>query len=158
MNEMEISNLIDLYYSSAVKGIKEEWFSNKEYDKWYEYVIKLPQKEKIVYLVVILDEEVSRGGLNQYFINRYGQFVKETIEVLNLIDANSTAAILEKAYKLINNENINYSHFRKKLVLNDVERLYNDDDLNDYLETLNDEYNEYNDNIGALLGKYLKTD
>jgi hypothetical protein len=153
---MNNSDLIDSYYSAATKGIKEEWFSGKYNDKWYNYIVNLPEKEKIVYLIAILDEEIANGGISQYFVNRYGQFALETIEALKLIGAEKASSIVKRAYLKVNNENIPYSLFRKKIFLNKIDSLFEDDDLDNYLEKLDNEYCEYEDNIGMLLVNYLQ--
>ena len=99
MNDMErISNsdLIDRIYSNAVEDLKEEWFKTNS-TEWYNHIINLPEKEKVVYTIAVLDMEINNGGFNQYFINGYGQFAKETIESLKTISAFKASEILTKA-------------------------------------------------------------
>jgi len=60
------NDLIKTYFKKAVKDFKDEWFVNSKKDAWYKNVIKLPIKEKITYLIAVLDEEVMNGGFNQY--------------------------------------------------------------------------------------------
>lgn len=156
MNDTSDENLVDFYYSNAVKGIKEEWLANLN-ENWYNYISSLPEKEKVTYHIAILDEEVANGGFNQYFINGYGQFAKDTISSLKSIKANKSALILEKAYELINKEKLNDKTFRHKLLSNNIEELYDyANDLNNSLNKLDDQYSEYEDNIAVLLVDYLK--
>jgi hypothetical protein len=160
MNEIEDNeldnNLVDFYYSNAVKGINEEWLINID-ENWYNYIFYLSEKEKVTYHIAILDEEVANGGFNQYFVNGYGQFAKDTIYSLKLIEANKTALILEKAYELVNKEKLRDDIFRNKLLLGKIKELYEyDNNLNNSLSELDDEYSEYEDNIANLLVKYLK--
>ena len=150
------SGLIDLYYSSAVSGIKEEWLKNLD-EKWYQYISNLSDKEKVTYHVALLDEEVAHGGFNQYFASGFGQFAKDTINSLKLINANKSALILEKAYEYVNKRNLDDAVFRKKLLLNEIEELYNDEDLDDALIELDNEYSDYEDNIAVLLNTYLSS-
>ena len=126
-------------------------------EKWYNHITALPEKEKTVYHVAILDEEVDNGGFNQYFINGYGQFAMDTIISLNLIHANKTALILAKALHLVNQENIDNHIFRRELLLGNIERLYVDEELDDALVVLDEEYSLYRDNLGTLLGNYLRS-
>lgn len=148
------SDLIDFVYSSAVKGIKEEWLESGS-SKWYDYIVSLPEKELTVYTIALLDEEVNNGGFNQYFVNGYGQFSKETIESLNRIGAHKVSSILERAFYKIKGS-IDDVVFRKKLLKGEINRLYEDDELDDYLSLLDDEYYLYEDDIGKLLGEYLR--
>lgn len=92
------SDLIDFVYESAVKGLKDEWLESGS-SKWYEYIINLPEKEKVIYTVAILDMKINNGGFNQYFVNGYGQFARETIKSLELINANKTAKFYQKLLK-----------------------------------------------------------
>jgi hypothetical protein len=154
-NELINSDLIDLYYSSAVKGIKDEWLVNLD-EGWYNHITNLPEKERVVYHIAILDEEISNGGFNQYFVNGYGQFARDTILSLKLIKANKTALILEKAFQFVNQENLEDDVFRSKLLLGDIDGLYDDESLDDSLNELDEEYSEYQDNLGSLLVDYLR--
>nr|WP_294922358.1 DUF4375 domain-containing protein [uncultured Flavobacterium sp.] len=149
-------NLVDFYYSNAVEGIKEEWLINID-ENWYNYIYYLPEKEKVTYHIAILDEEVANGGFNQYFINGYGQFAKDTIGSLQLIKANKSALLLEKAYNFVNKEKVSDNIFRVELLSGKITGLYEfDNELNNFLSELDDEYCEYEDNIAALLVNYLK--
>lgn len=154
-SKMTNIDLIDLYYSSAVEGIRDEWLTNVD-DRWYNHINSLPKKEKVAYHIAILDEEVSNGGFNQYFVNGYGQFAKDTITSLKLIKANRSASILEKVFHCVNQENLADSVFRMKLLSGKIDRLYDDEDLKESLNKLDSEYSEYTDNLGNLLGDYLR--
>lgn len=91
--KMSDSALIDLVYESAVKGLKDEWLESKS-SKWYDYIVNLPENEKVVYTIAVLDMQINNGGFNQYFVNGYGQFARETIKSLELINAQKTGEIL----------------------------------------------------------------
>lgn len=148
------SDLIDFAYSSAVENLKEEWLEASSAE-WHNHIVNLPEKERVVYTVSILDMEVNNGGFNQYFVNGYGQFAKETIKSLELISAFKTAEILAKALDKVQN-GLADNDFRKKLLEGKIENLYDSDELEDYLTFLDDEYYQYEDDIGKLLGNYLR--
>lgn len=152
---MSESEIIDYYYSRAVSVLKESWFINNEDEAWYNYIINLPNKEKATYLVAILDEQVNNGGFNQYFTNGYGQFSLLTINILEIIKAKNTMKLLSLAYQKVNIHNFKDSEFRKKLLSGEIEELYEDESLDDYLDSLDDKYHEYPDNIGKLLSIFL---
>lgn len=153
-NKSNQDELIDLYYESAIKGLEEEWFINID-ARWYNYITALPIKEKVTYHIAILDEEVSNGGFHQYFINGYGQFAKDTILSLDLINAKQTGLILKKAYDLINKDNLEDTCFREKILNNEIDSLYEDAELNMELNNLDEIYSDYPDNIGKLLLSFL---
>ena len=156
LNLLSDQELLDFYYEAAVKDIQEEWFISNS-TKWYEHIIGLPDKEKFTYLIEILDRQVFNGGFNQYFVNGYGQFVKETIEAFNMIEAYELAKIIGKAYYSVNSANYDGVIFRKKILFGEIEELYNgDEELDKYLDSLDNKYYEYPDNIGLLLVEYLR--
>ncbi len=157
MKNMLDSEIIDYYYSSATSQIDARWFEELSYDRWYDYIIGLDDKEKVAYLVSILDEEVYNGGFNQYFIDGYGQFAIETIYVLKQIEAFKMADLLRLAFEAVNSDDLDGITFRRKLLAGEINRLYDDDNLDDYLELLSGKYTCYEENIGFLLGKYLRS-
>jgi len=53
--------------------------------------------ELVVKLVEDFEAEVNNGGFDQFFFNSTGDFSIETLEALELIKANKTAAILREA-------------------------------------------------------------
>ena len=155
LNIMSDEEIINYYYAISVSGIKESWFSNSE--DWYNYIVNLPDKERVTYLISILDKQVFNGGFNQYFVNGYGQFAKETVIALQAINANDMANILQIAYEEVNSPGYDDHTFRQKILRGEIDALYeDDDDLNNYLEYLDGKYYEYPDNLGLLLGNYLR--
>lgn len=154
MKEISDSDLIDFTYSSAIKNLKEDWLKDSS-PEWYNYIINLKEKEKVVYTIAILDMEVNNGGFNQYFINGYGQFARETINSLKKIGANKTAEILIEVLGRIQN-NLSDDTFRNNLLNGKIKDLYEDDILDNFLSFMDNQYYKYEDDIGALLGKYLR--
>ncbi len=51
---MSDSEIIDYYYTNSVSGIEESWFTNNS-ENWYNYIINLPDKERVTYLILVLD-------------------------------------------------------------------------------------------------------
>lgn len=151
LQEMTDESVIDYFYSLAVKGIKEEWFlESVDYPKWIEYVISLPNKEKVIYTLALLDEEVSNGGFEQYFSNKYGIFINEAYEALKTINADGLAKILERVIQYIN---------PSEMVKNElVNKIINDDFEEFDFEEFDDMYYDSEDNLGELLVTYLRSD
>jgi hypothetical protein len=153
---MKNSELIEKTYLEAVKGINEDWFI-KNNTKWYDYVVNLPINLRVTYLVVVFHNEVYNGGFHQYFVNGYGQFVKETIAALSEIDASQRSKLLGEAYKIVNKINLDDEDFRKQLLNKELKYLFLGDELFEPLEELdNSYYNIENEEIEELLGSYLK--
>ncbi|MET7037981.1 DMP19 family protein [Elizabethkingia miricola] len=153
MNNQE---LIGKFYSESVKGIDGEWFvSNSQ--QWYSYIINLPQNLQTTYLIVVLENQVLNGGFHQCFVNGYGQFAKETIDVLIEIRAFQRANLLNKAFILIKDENISDEEFRKGLLNGTIERLFDYDNLFKLLNELDGVYYDIEDeDVEYLLANYLR--
>lgn len=152
---MENKNLIEKFYKEAVKDIKEDWLLPTS-SKWYEHIVSLDEKSKTTYLISILDQQVFNGGFHQYFINGYGQFAQQTIIALNTIHSNEIAELLNLAYKRINKEKLDDAIFREKLLKGEIDSLYEDEKLDDYLNQLDDKYYKLNGTLAELLGTFLK--
>lgn len=155
MNNYHI--LIDEYYQDAVKGIKEEWFYDISIPNWYSYIVNLSKKQKITYLIIVFNSQVFNGGFHQYFLNGYGQFSIETIKALIEIGAFESSNLLQKAYSLVNSNNISDLEFRYNLLNRNIEKLFKNDDLNKPLEELDNMYYDKDEDIENLLGIFLSS-
>lgn len=153
MNNQEV---IEEKYLEAVKGIKEEWLV-KVNPHWYNYILSLPIDLQIAYLVVTFDNQVLNGGFHQYFLNGYGQFAKETIDILIKIGASKKADLLKKALVLVNYEQNTDTVFREKLLKRDIKLLFVEDELFEPLDQLDSQYYENeNENLEQLMGNYFR--
>ena len=152
---MENQEMIDKIYENAVTGLSKDVLNDG--DKWYNYVMKLPLKEQIVYTIAILNMQVQNGGLHQYFFNGYGQFAFVTIRNLELIGANKISSILGDATKLVNYEDLEHDEFREKVFNRNVDRLKDfENNLATELDKLDDRFYESMDDLETLLVKYLR--
>jgi hypothetical protein len=147
-------NKIEELYKRAVEGIKDEWFNPKS-DEWFNHIVSLPTQLQVVYLVSILDTQVNNGGFSQYFINGYGQFSKETIWALGKIKAAKFAELLQIAFDEVNSEKLELSVFRKKLLLGEIDELYQSNALIEKLDTLTEKYYVNTEDLELLLLKYI---
>lgn len=153
MSNLEIINNT---YLDAVSELKEEWFLSYS-TKWYDYIIFLPPNLQITYLLVVFDNQISNGGFDQYFVNGYGQFSKETINALIEIGAIKKSGLLAEAYTLVNSNNLSDEMFRQQLLQNKIESLFDNDKLFELLNKLDSEYYGNNEDIKELLEYYLLT-
>lgn len=151
LKKLSDESVIDYFYTLSVKGIDVNWFNeNVDYNKWYNHVINLPLNQKVAYVLSIMDEEVSNGGFEQYFGNKYGIFIYEVLEALIIIKANRTAQIIDSVIKLINPKNENKETVILKIIQDKI--IFNENEL----EQLDDLYFLYEDNLGELIGNYLR--
>ncbi|MCQ4142277.1 DUF4375 domain-containing protein [Chryseobacterium sp. EO14] len=153
MNNREI---IEKFYLQSTKGMKDEWFVS-DIPYWYSYIVNLPLHLQTTYLTVILESQVFNGGFDQYFVNGYGQFAKETIDALIEIGAFKKSNLLEKAFNLVKDDTISNDEFRKQLLNKTLKRLFNEDILNESFRKLDDTYYDIEDeNVEDLLADYLR--
>ncbi len=147
-------NLIDKVYAEAVSGIREEWLCSTG-SEWYEYLKGLPSVQQVVYMVVVLHNQVVNGGFHQYFSNAYGQFADMTVNCLHAIGANEKASLLAEALDAVNYENLEMPQFREALLNFRLRKLFDGDDLFDPLDRLDDRYCDTDEDVFELLLMYL---
>jgi len=153
MNNTEI---IQKKYAEAIKGINEEWFTTVD-SKWYSYIINLPFHLRSTYLIVVFHNQIYNGGFHQFFVNGYGQFAKETINVLIKIGALNKAELLKKALHIVNSDNKSDEVFRKELLNKDIKSLFVEDFLFESLDKLDTQYYALEkEDLEKLLCNYLQ--
>lgn len=155
MNERDYE-LIELVFRLAAEGIRNNWLEDVDSTKWFDYVKILPPRLQATYLVGVLNMQVTNGGLNQYFVNGYGQFCYETIESLKMIGAEKASMVLEKASNDVNNEMMSPSKFRRKLIKGEIDRLYDDTLLDKALDNYDEQLLEYQAEIEEMLLSFIK--
>ena len=150
-----ISNraLISRLYSSADLQVEEAGFDTESWSQWYEVVQELTGPEKMVYVIVKLNQTVTNGGFTEFYENSYGVFAPEMIHVLNEIKAVGTAQIITSSLPVVNPTGLLDDAY-KELVFNlklseqQREELYSQDMLYDQLHD--------QENLEDLLGDYLQ--
>jgi hypothetical protein len=150
-----ISNraLISRLYSSADQLLGDANFDNESWTEWYQVVQGLTGPEKMVYVVVKLNQTVTSGGFTEFYKNSYGVFAPEIIHVLNEIKALKTAEIVSNSLSIVNPAGLLddvYKEFIFNIQLSEEQRvqLYSHDIRYDQLEGL--------ENLEDLLGEYLQ--
>jgi hypothetical protein len=154
---MEKESIIESTYQLSVEGIKEKWLSNPNLN-WYNYIVSLPVKLRTVYVISILSQQVVNGGFHQYFINRYGQFIYETIESFGRINFKQIEELLIKVENVVNPENCSELEFISKIAKSELDALYDDEMLEEELENYDDLYYDFIEEIEGKLTDYLKED
>ena len=148
-------NIIDKYYQEAIKNLTEEKLA--KLSLWYKHISQLPLHLQIIYTIAILHQQVFNGGFHQYFFNGYGVFAYDTIKSLNIIGATKSAALLQKATLAINNEKVSEEDFREMVFFGKFKAISDfDDKLCDYLDILDNEYYDIEEDVEQLLTGYLE--
>jgi len=152
---MKNQEITDRYYKEAVKGLNEVILHDK--NLWYSHVTYLPIHLQVVYTIIVFHQQVFNGGLHQYFFNSYGQFAYLTVNNLRLVKAFKAANILEKALNQVNIEQYSISEFREKVFNRKLSPIVNfNEELSDFLDVLDDDYDSLDENLEQLLVDYLE--
>ncbi len=151
----KISNraLISRLYTSADQQLEDANFDCESWSEWYQAVQALTAPEKMVYVIVKLNQTVTNGGFTEFYESSFGIFAPEIIYVLNEIKAVATADIVSSSLPIINPAGLlddTYKAFVFNLQLSEQQRqqLYSHDVQYDQLHG--------HENLEDLLGDYLQ--
>ena len=151
----KISNraLISRLFSSADHQLLEANYDLENWQAWYEEVQKLSVPEKMVYVIVKMNQSVTGGGFSEFYEKSFGIFAPEIIHVLNEINANKTAEIVSNSLTVVNPNGLldnDYKAFIFTINLTSEQRLQlQSNDINyDHLEGI--------ENLEDLLGNHLQ--
>jgi hypothetical protein len=149
-----ISNraLISRLYSSADRQLLDADYTTESWSPWYQVVQGLTDPEKMVFVIVKLNQTVTNGGFAEFYKSSVGIFAPEIIHVLNEIQAVQTAEIVSNSLLIVNPSGLLDDAY-KELVFNlqpteqQLGQLYSLDVRYDQLEG--------HENLEDLLGSYL---
>ncbi len=153
MEKISNRTLISRLYSSANDHLENARFNIENRMEWYQTVQGLTNPEKMVYVIVKLNQTVTNGGFTEFYETSYGIFAPEIIHVLNEIKAVETAKIISNSLPIVNPTgllNDNYKELVFNIQLSDEQRaaLYSCDIKYDNLQD--------HENLEDLLGDYLQ--
>ncbi len=94
--------LISRLYSSAEQRLESTHFDTKSWSQWYQAVQDLTDPEKMVYVIVKMNQTVTNGDFSEFFESSLGIFAPEIIHVLNEIKAEATATIVANSLPIVN--------------------------------------------------------
>lgn len=150
-----ISNraLISRLYSSANQQLADTDFDVENWSEWYKVVQGLTGPEKMVYVIVKLNQTVTSGGFVNFYESSHGIFAPEIIHVLNEIKAVASAEIVSSSLPVVNPAGLlddDYKELVFKIQLTDKQKkqLFDQDVLYDQLQD--------QENLEDLLGNYLQ--
>jgi hypothetical protein len=151
----DISNraLISRVYSSADQRLDDINFDLENWSQWYQAVQELTDPEKMVYVIVKLNQTVTGGGFVEFYETSFGVFAPEIIYVLNEIKATASAEIVESSLPIVNPEGLLDDAYKAyifsiKLTEEQKAQLMDHDIRYDQLQDL--------ENLKDLLGNYLQ--
>jgi len=122
----------------------------------------MPETLKTVYLINELEAEISNGGFLQFFTNSSGKYTNETIKSLELIGANYTKNLLEKAVLIMLKHNESTENLNRKINSRELYEIFETSEIHDNenlmaeLNELDSKFYEYNDSISELKIKYFE--
>lgn len=153
MENLSNRALISRLYSSANQQVEDAEFDTQNWSQWYRVVQGLTGPEKMVYVIVKLNQTVTNGGFVEFYETSHGIFAPEIVHVLNEIKALSTAEIVSSSMNAVNPKGLlddAYKEFVSKLELTEEQKqlLYSEDFLYDQLQD--------HENLEDLLGNYLQ--
>jgi hypothetical protein len=150
-----ISNraLISRLYSSAEEQLEDANVDTETWSNWYQIVQELTDPEKMVYVIVKMNQTVTNGGFTEFYEASLGIFAPEIIYVLNEIKAVETAEIVSNSLPVVNPAGLlddDYKEFVYTLQLSEQQKaqLYAQDIRYDQLHG--------QENLEDLLGDYLQ--
>ena len=100
----EISNraLIARLFSSANEQLEAADFDIESWSEWYQVVQGLTGAEKMVYVIVKLNQTVTNGGFSEFYESSFGVFAPEIVHALNEIKAVASAEIVSNSMLVVN--------------------------------------------------------
>ena len=151
----DISNraLISRLYSSADQQLEDADFDTESWSQWYRVVQGLTGPEKMVYVIVKLNQAVTNGGFSEFYETSFGVFAPEIIHALNEIKAVATAEIISNSLPVVNPTGL-LDEAYKELVFN----LQLSEQQRTQLYPLDIRYDQLDghENLEDLLGAYLQ--
>jgi len=153
VNTLSNRAIISRLYTSANAKLTLSKFDIDNWSEWYNAVQGLDGPEKMVYIIVKMNQSVTKGGFVEFYEKSMGIFAPELIYVLNEIQANATAEIISSSLPVINLEGLlddAYKAFVFKITLSEEQKtaLFSQDIRYDQLQD--------HENLEDLLGDYLR--
>jgi hypothetical protein len=150
-----ISNraLISRLYTSANQQLEAKGFDMESWSQWYEVVQGLTGPEKMVYVIVKMNQSVTNGGFAEFYETSFGIFAPEIVHALNEIKATASAEIVADSLPVVNPTGLldeKYKAFVFNVVPTDQQRAQ--------FYSLDVRYDQLQDaeNLEDLLGDYLQ--
>jgi len=153
MENVSNRSLISRLYSAADRQLLEAAYDADNWSEWYKAVQELTGPEKMVYVIVKLNQTVTNGGFTEFYETSHGIFAPEIIHVLNEIKATSSANVVASTLSIVNPTGL-LDEVCKELVF----ALQLSDQQKEELQSPDMQYDQLHDheNLEDLLGDYLQ--
>ena len=153
MEQLTNRALISRLYSSAIEQLEDAHYDAQNWSEWYLAVQALSGAEKMVFVIVKMNQTVTNGGFAEFYEKSFGIFAPEVIYVLNEIRATASAEIVSSSLPVVNPNGLlddEYKEFVFNIQLSDAQKtqLQSQDILYDSLQDV--------ENLEDLLGDYLQ--
>ncbi|PWH87131.1 DMP19 family protein [Brumimicrobium oceani] len=144
--------LISRLFRSAEEQLESAQLTGENWSESYQAVQHLTVPEKMVYIIVKMNQAVTNGGFSQFYDSSLGIFTPEIIHVLNEIKAHKTAEIASTTLDIVNLIGLvddSYKAFVFNIQLSEKQRME--------LYTCDIRYDQLHDteNLEDLMGSYL---
>ena len=150
-----ISNraLISRLFTSANQQLEDAEYDSENWSEWYKVIQGLTGPEKMVYIIVKLNQSVTNGGFAEFYESSNGIFAPEIVHALNEIKAVLSAEIVSDSLPIANPNGLlddEYKSYVFKLQLSETQKaqLYALDVRYDQLHGI--------ENLEDLLGNFLQ--
>ncbi len=145
--------LISRLFTSANEQLNNASFDSENWSERYQVVQELTGPEKIVYVIVKLNQSITNGGFVEFYESSFGIFAPEIIHALNEIKADLSTDIISDSLSIINPNGLldnAFKEFAFKLELSELQKaqLYALDVRYDQLHGI--------ENLEDLLGGFLQ--
>ena len=145
--------LISRLFTSANERLEDASFDSENWSKWYQVVQGFTGPEKMVYVIVKLNQSVTNGGFAEFYESSFGIFAPEIIHALTEIKADLSAEIVTDSLPIVNPNGLldnAYKEFVFNLKLSESQKaqLYALDVRYDQLHGI--------ENLEDLLGGFLQ--
>ena len=151
----KISNraLIGRLFSSAEQQLEDINFDFENWSEWYKSVQGLTTPEKIVYVIVKLNQAVTSGGFTEFYETSFGIFTPEIIHVLYESKATASAEIVSNSLITVNPLGLLDNAYKEH-----VFNITLSEEQKTELHSLDIQYDHLQDqeNLEDLLGDYLQ--
>lgn len=145
--------LISRLYTSANQQLEAIGFDMESWAQWYEAVQRLTVPEKMVYVIVKLNQSVTNGGFAEFYETSFGVFAPEIIHALSEIKATESAAIVSDSLMLVNPAGLLDDAYKASIF-----HFISTDEQRKQFYLLDVRYDQLQDteNLEDLLGDYLQ--
>ena len=112
---------------------------------------ELTETEKIIRAVEDLEMEVNNGGFHQYFYNSAGDHWQDCLVGLEKVGASKTGLLFKSALSIFNEASPPEDRLQRQEVAGKLKK-----EKFEFLDQLDQKFYKYEDNLTALLFKYVE--